>query len=223
MSQVNLLPPDILQGQRYRRVTGLVVLAGLAIIGLIILFYLLQVGRLASVNSDIDAQQATNAQLNTEITDLSKYENLQAEAQQQQQLLNDAYAGEVSYSGLMMDMSRVIPSDSFLSALSVTTPGATASTTTTPTTTTQFIGSMTSSGEAIGFDTLSQYLTEPRRRHRVGEPVDADDHRRQRHQERVPVHDQRRSEHGGRDRPRTGWGDDRWVAVAPRSSPRSVW
>lgn len=160
MSQVNLLPPDILQGQRYRRVTGLVALAGLAIIGLIILFYLLQVGRLASVNSDIDAQQATNAQLNTEITDLSKYENLQAEAQQQQQLLNDAYAGEVSYSGLMMDMSRVIPSDSFLSALSVTTPGATASTTTTPTTTTtQFIGSMTSSGEAIGFETLSQYLT----------------------------------------------------------------
>ena len=74
--------------------------------------------------------------------------------------MSDAYAGEVSYSGLMMDMSRVIPSDSFLSALSVTTPGATASTTTTPTTTaTQFIGSMTSGGEAIGFDTLSQYLT----------------------------------------------------------------
>lgn len=161
MSQVNLLPPDIQQGQRYRRVTGLVVLAGLAILGLLILFYLLQVGRLASVNDDIAAQEANNATLNSEIASLSKYEDLQAEAQQQQQLLNDAYAGEVSYSGLMMDMSRVVPSDAFLSALSVTTPGATTTPATTPTTTTTagFIGSMTASGEAIGFDSLSQWLT----------------------------------------------------------------
>jgi Tfp pilus assembly protein PilN len=160
VSQVNLLPPDIRQGQRYRRVTGLVVLAGLAILGLIILFYLLQVGRLGAVNDDIAAQQANNATLNTQIAELSKYENLQAEAQQQQQLLNDAYAGEVSYSGLMMDMSRVVPADAFLSALSVTTPGAAAAPATTPTTTTtEFIGSMTASGEAIGFDSLSQWLT----------------------------------------------------------------
>jgi hypothetical protein len=39
-------------------VTGLVVLAGLAILGLLILFYLLQVGRLASV-SDIAARRRT--------------------------------------------------------------------------------------------------------------------------------------------------------------------
>ena len=132
--------------------TGLVVLAGLAILGLLILFYLLQVGRLASVNDDIAAQEANNATLNSEIASLSEYEDLQAEAQQQQQLLNDAYAGEVSYSGLMMDMSRVVPSDAFLSALSVTTPGATTTPATTPTTTTTagFIGSMTASGEAIG-------------------------------------------------------------------------
>ena len=106
--------------------TGLVVLAGLAMFGLLILFYLLQVGRLASVNDDIAAQEANNATLNSEIASLSKYEDLQAEAQQQQQLLNDAYAGEVSYSGLMIGTcARVVPSDAFLSALSVTTPGAT--------------------------------------------------------------------------------------------------
>ncbi|HTG47087.1 MAG TPA: hypothetical protein VK646_05490 [Actinomycetota bacterium] len=161
MSQVNLLPPDILQGQRYRRLTGLIVLAGLVVLGLIILFYLVQVGRLASVNSDISAQQATNAQFESDIAGLSKYENLQSEAQQQQQLLSDAYQGEVSYSGLMMDMSRVIPSEAFLSALSVTTPGSTSTSTTTPSTgtTSEFIGSMTASGETVGFNTLSQWLT----------------------------------------------------------------
>ena len=32
MSQVNLLPPDILQAQRYRRLTSLVILGGLVLL-----------------------------------------------------------------------------------------------------------------------------------------------------------------------------------------------
>jgi Tfp pilus assembly protein PilN len=158
VSQVNLLPPDILQGQRYRRVTGLVIFAGAVIAGLIILFYLVQVGRLGAVNDDIAAQQVTNASIQSQISGLQKYADLQSEAQQQQQLLSEAYSGEVSYSGLMMDMSRVIPSDAYLSAMSVTTPGATTTTGATTTPATQFIGTMTTSGHAIGFDSLSQYL-----------------------------------------------------------------
>lgn len=159
MSQVNLLPPDILQGQRYRRVTGLVIFAGAVIAGLIILFYLVQVGRLGSVNDDISAQQVTNASIESQISGLQKYADLQSQAQQQQQLLSEAYAGEVSYSGVMMDMSRVVPSDAYLSAMSVTTPGSTTTTGSTTTPATQFIGTMTTSGHAIGFKTLSLYLT----------------------------------------------------------------
>ena len=159
MSQVNLLPPDILQGQRYRRVTGLVIFAGAVIAGLIILFYLVQVGRLGSVNDDIAAQQVTNASIESQISGLQKYADLQSQAQQQQQLLSEAYAGEVSYSGVMMDMSRVVPSDAYLSAMSVTTPGSTTTTGSTTTPATQFIGTMTTSGHAIGFKTLSLYLT----------------------------------------------------------------
>ena len=97
MSQVNLLPPDILQGQRYRRVTGLVILAGAVIAGLIILFYLVQVGRLAAVNDDIASQQVNNASIQSEISGLQRYADLQSAAQQQEQLLSEAYAGEVSY------------------------------------------------------------------------------------------------------------------------------
>jgi Tfp pilus assembly protein PilN len=159
VSQVNLLPPDILQGQRYRRVTGLVIFAGAVIAGLIILFYLVQVGRLGSVNDDISAQQVTNASIESQISGLQKYADLQSQAQQQQQLLSEAYAGEVSYSGVMMDMSRVVPSDAYLSAMSVTTPGSTTTTGSTTTPATQFIGTMTTSGHAIGFKTLSLYLT----------------------------------------------------------------
>jgi Tfp pilus assembly protein PilN len=157
MSQVNLLPPDILQGQRYRRLTLSVLAAGAIILALIIIFFLIQVGRLGSVNDDIAAKKQSNAQLQSQIDSLQKYDDLQVQAQQAQSQLDAAYAGEVSFSGMLMDLSRVIPSDAYLSTFSATITGpppAGGTTTTTP-----LIGTMTTGGEAIGFDSLSIWLT----------------------------------------------------------------
>jgi Tfp pilus assembly protein PilN len=158
MSQVNLLPPDILQGQRYRRLTLTVLAAGALILGLIIIFFLVQVGRLGSVNDDIAAKEQTNAQLQSQIDSLQKYDDLQVQAQQAQSQLDAAYAGEVSFSGMLMDLSRVIPSDAYLDTFTATVtgppPAAGGTTTTTP-----LIGTMTTGGQAIGFDSLSIWLT----------------------------------------------------------------
>jgi Tfp pilus assembly protein PilN len=157
MSQVNLLPPDILQGQRYRRLTLTVLAAGAVILALIIIFFLIQVGRLGSVNDDVAAKKQSNAQLQSQIDSLQKYDDLQVQAQQAQSQLDAAYAGEVSFSGMLMDLSRVIPSDAYLSTFSATITGpppAGGTTTTTP-----LIGTMTTGGEAIGFDSLSIWLT----------------------------------------------------------------
>jgi Tfp pilus assembly protein PilN len=159
MSQVNLLPPDILQGQRYRRLTLTVLAAGALILALIVLFFLVQVGRLGAVNSDIEAKQQTNAQLQSQIDSLQKYDDLQVQAQQAQSELNAAYAGEVSFSGMLMDLSRVIPSDAYLDTFTATITGPPTATTGGTTTTTPLIGTMTTGGQAIGFDSLSIWLT----------------------------------------------------------------
>jgi Tfp pilus assembly protein PilN len=159
MSQVNLLPPDILQGQRYRRLTLTVLLAGAIILALIMVFFLVQVGRLGSVNSDIAAKKQSNAQLQSQIDSLQKYDDLQVQAQQAQSELDAAYAGEVSFSGMLMDLSRVIPSDAYLSTFSATITGPAPATGGSTTTATPLIGTMTTGGEAIGFDSLSIWLT----------------------------------------------------------------
>jgi Tfp pilus assembly protein PilN len=159
MSQVNLLPPDILQGQRYRRLTLTVLLAGAIILALIVVFFLVQVGRLGSVNSNIEAKKQSNAQLQSQIDSLQKYDDLQVQAQQAQSELDAAYAGEVSFSGMLMDLSRVIPSDAYLDTFTATITGPPAATTGGTTTTTPLIGTMTTGGQAIGFDSLSIWLT----------------------------------------------------------------
>ena len=157
MSRVNLLPTDIKKGQEVRRRTLLVLVGAAAVIGLIIFFWVLQGVRLNGVNDDIEAQNQTNAALQQEISDLQKYEELQVEAQQQEQLLDSAYANEVAYSGVLVDVSKVIPPDTYLTSWA-STVDTTAVAPTDPTSTTTFVGTMTFSGTTLHFDSLSTWL-----------------------------------------------------------------
>lgn len=156
MSQVNLLPPDVLQAQRYRRLTSGVVVAGIVLVAAVFGYYLLQSNELSSVNDEIVAQEATNASIQASIAEKQKYADLQAEAQARQQLLAAAYAGEVSFSALLMDFSRVIPSDAYVNSLAVQADqAAVAAEGATP----GLIGGITGSGQAVSIDTLSVFLT----------------------------------------------------------------
>ena len=120
-------------------------------------FYLVQTGRLASINDDIDNQAATNASIQASIAEKQKFADLQAEAQAQQQLLAAAYAGEVSFSALLMDVSRAIPSEAYLDNLTVQlNPADVAAVEGAPT---SLIGGSRPSGKAVSIDTLSAFLT----------------------------------------------------------------
>jgi Tfp pilus assembly protein PilN len=159
MSQVNLLPHDIQEGQRYRRLTLLVLLVGAIVLVLILGLFFIQVGKLSSVNNDVEASQQNNDFIQSQINQLQKYEDLQVQAQAAQAELSAAYQGEVSFSGMLMDLSRVIPSDAFLTTFSSTISGPPAAEGGGTQTTTPLVGTITMDGEAIGFDSLSTWLT----------------------------------------------------------------
>jgi len=158
MSRVNLLPSEIKKGQQVRQRTVLVLMGAAAVIGVIILLWVLQGARLNNVNDEIDAQNQTNAGLQQEINDLQKYDALRTEAQQQEQLLASAYANEVAYSSVLVDVSKVIPPDMYLTSWS-SNVDTTAVAPTTPTSTTTFVGTMTFAGATLHFDSLSTWLT----------------------------------------------------------------
>jgi Tfp pilus assembly protein PilN len=160
VSQVNLLPPDILQAQRYRRVTSGVILAGIVLLVIVFGFYLLQGNELSGVQAEIEAQDATNASIQVGIAEKQKFADLQAAAQAQQQLLDAAYAGEVSFSALLMDFSRVIPSDAYVDSLAVQIEtAAPVDAATGEAATAGLIGTLTGGGQAVSIDTLSVFLT----------------------------------------------------------------
>lgn len=155
MSQVNLLPPDVQAAQRQRRLAGVVALAGVGVIGLILVFYVLQLGNLAAVREDIEDEERSNASLQTEIDQLQEFEDLQARQQAKQQLLNQVFANEVSFSGLLMDVSRVIPSTAALTSLSAAKQEPTPSTGGT----TLLVGRIDVAALALDYESVASWLT----------------------------------------------------------------
>lgn len=157
MSRVNLLPPNILEGHRSRRVAALVGVGAAAVLLMIILFYVLQTQRLSDAQSKVDTQKAANQNLQTQIVGLQSYAALQTAAQAQQQLLREAYADEVSFSRLLMDVSRVIPSDMDLNTLTLQLSAPAAGTPTTAST--RFVGTLSASGTAASVQSIATWLT----------------------------------------------------------------
>jgi Tfp pilus assembly protein PilN len=158
VSQVNLLPPDIMQRQRLRRLTYLIAAASVAVIALIVLFYIVQFGRLGTTRDAIDLQERSNRSIQRDIQALQQFDDLQKEAIRKQELLSSAFVGEVSFSGILMDVSRLMPGTAYLNQLSAQTTLSTATPPATPEVQ-AFVGAITFGGISTDFDTVADLLT----------------------------------------------------------------
>lgn len=165
MSQVNLLPPELRERQAVRRTTSLVVVAGLAALALIGIFYFFQVQQLAERRSDLEAQQSRNARLESEIQALQEFADLQAELATKQELVSTIFVNEVSWSTALLDVSRVIPDASYLTNLTgqitaavTAVPGEAPTQPTGGTPETTLIGSMSFAGVANQTETIATWI-----------------------------------------------------------------
>jgi Tfp pilus assembly protein PilN len=157
VSQVNLLPPELRQKQTTRRTTLLVGAGGAVVVVLVLLFSFMKASELSQKQEDLAAQQAVNDRVSAQIAELQKFGQLQAELQTKQQLISTVFTNEVSWSGILLDVSRVIPADAYLTAFTGRTTPPTATGTTGAAT--GLVGSLTFTGSVKGADTLAAWLT----------------------------------------------------------------
>jgi Tfp pilus assembly protein PilN len=161
VSQVNLLPPELRQRQVVRRNTTVVAVAGVGLLAVIGAFYFLQVMNLNRAKDDLAAQQAVNSGLTSDIAGLQDFANLQTELESKEQLVDTVYANEVAWSVVLLDVSRAIPSDAYLTSLSAQISAVTgeAPPTAVPGEPTNLIGSISFEGQALEADTIATWLT----------------------------------------------------------------
>ncbi len=156
MTQVNLLPSELRAREATRRLTSVVVIVGVIVLGLVGLFYFFQVMNLSRAQDDLAAQEGVNRQLQAQIDDLQRFQELQSQLEAKQELVNSVFIGEVSWSNVLVDISHVIPSEAYLTSLT----GSIAAPTATPTTgETNLIGNVLFTGVMKETDPLASWLT----------------------------------------------------------------
>jgi Tfp pilus assembly protein PilN len=131
--RINLLPPEIYERQRLRRRTAVVIAIGIILLAGVGAFYFLQVLRLNAVEDDVAQQEAENAQLQQEISELQEIAELQAEIESTRTLLSSLLSDRVLWSGILRDISLVIPGEAWLEGLTGTLTAAVPGTTEAPT------------------------------------------------------------------------------------------
>jgi Tfp pilus assembly protein PilN len=114
MRQINLLPPEIAQRRRVRQITLALGAAGLALLAVLVLVFIVQAARLAGERGHLDDVKRTNANLQRQISALQSFAILQQTLRNKEQLLDKVTANEVRWSILLNDISVVIPSDVWL-------------------------------------------------------------------------------------------------------------
>jgi Tfp pilus assembly protein PilN len=158
MTQVNLLPSELRAREATRRLTSVVVIVGVLVLGLVGLFYFFQVMNLSRARDDLAAQEGVNRQLQAQVNDLQRFQELQNQLEAKQALVESVSVSEVSWSTVLVDISQVIPSDAYLTSLTGSIAGATA--TPTPTTGgTTLIGNISFTGVVRETDPLATWLT----------------------------------------------------------------
>jgi hypothetical protein len=158
MSQVNLLPPEVRQKVTSRNQAIAIGIAGAAVVGLLIVFYLLQGVALSQAQSDVAAQEAINAGLQGQVNDLVPYQELENQLVAQQEMVDTAMAGEVAWSGVLRDLQLVLPDQ-----VSLISFGGTAAATAAEGTTVEggstVVGNLTMAGESVGSLRVARLLS----------------------------------------------------------------
>ena len=161
MTQVNLLPLEVQQRRRTRRQTTMVTSAVAGVMGFLILIFILQSARLAAANRQLEEQQAANGRLQTQVNGLIRFEQLKQSVTEKEGLLANVLRGEVLWSGVLRDISLVIPRDMWLTSLSGQMQASSTASSTTPAVGSEgLVGTIQFQGQAFAHTTVADWLTQ---------------------------------------------------------------
>lgn len=146
------------------------VVAGVgAVVALLFFVFVLQSARLSNSEQKLKAQQAVNADLQAKIGQLQQFQDLKLTVAAKEALAEGAMSGQVAWSGVLRDVSMVIPNKMWLTGLSAAlsnapvTPLPASGTPTTPggspaAAAPTLVGSIQFQGLASDFPTVAKWL-----------------------------------------------------------------
>ena len=158
MPRVNLLPPEIAEQRRFRRMQiamgSAVVVAVVAVAG----GWVLAHGGVSSAQTELDSANATHTDLQQQVASYSNVKQVYADVAAHEAMLTTAMSGEIQWSHYLNDLSLKIPDNVWLTNVSVQTSVGPAAPAATGALTPNKIGTVTFSGVALTHDDVATWL-----------------------------------------------------------------
>lgn len=154
LPRVNLLPPEIAEAEKLRRVKLGLGGGVLAAVGVVAVLYVGAMGGVGQANTELEAERATGTQLQAETAKYADVRAVYTRAAAAEQMLVDAMGQEVRYSSLLNDLSLSVPDKVWLENIAFTqTAVPTALGSTVP-----GIGTVTFTGVGFKHDDVATWL-----------------------------------------------------------------
>jgi uncharacterized protein YlxW (UPF0749 family) len=118
--KVNLLPREVGELARTRRITNYTIVGVLAFVALLALLYVFKLGEVNNARNDRDAAQAEVTRLQAEVAQLEQFRQLADQLEARNALLTASMESEVSWSRVLNDLSLTFPANSSLLTLTAT-------------------------------------------------------------------------------------------------------
>lgn len=155
LPSVNLLPPEIAEQRRFRRMQVAMGSAVVVAIAAVAGGWMLAHGSVNDAQSQLDAANATKTDLQHQIATYSNVKQVYADVAAHEAMLTTAMAGEIQWSHYLNDLSLKVPDNVWLTQISAETgaagspaaPAAQAK-----------IGTVTFAGVALSHDDVATWL-----------------------------------------------------------------
>jgi len=119
LPRVNLLPKEIKERRLLQRQRGGIAVAFVLLLTLLGLWYVRESQKLTEARQEADRERAVADGLRGRKAALQPYAALESQIAAAEQLRAKVYAREVRFSGIMQDISAIIPSDVWLTQMSL--------------------------------------------------------------------------------------------------------
>ncbi|MCU1590206.1 MAG: Fimbrial assembly family protein [Frankiales bacterium] len=155
LPRVNLLPPEIAESRRFRRIQIGLGGAVLGAVGVVALLYVAASSSVSSAQSDFDSATATHTSLQNQTAQYRDVTAVYARAAAAKAMLTSAMGEEVRYSLFLNDLGLSIPENVWLKNV---TFAQTAPTTATPGAAAGAVGTVTFTGVGFSHDDVALWL-----------------------------------------------------------------
>jgi Tfp pilus assembly protein PilN len=158
LPRVNLLPPEIAETRRFRRIQVGLGGAVLGAVGIVALLYVAATSSVSSAQADVDAAQAHKVSLQTETAKYNDVTATYAKAAAAKAMLTQAMGEEVRFSQFLNDLSLSVPENVWLKSINFTQTAAAPTAVATAPGAAASIGTVTFVGVGFSHDDVAVWL-----------------------------------------------------------------